>query len=437
MYHAIIADDEENALDELLYVIDWQKENVAIDAVAGDGEEAVKLIEKFRPDFILCDINMPKKSGIDVLRFLKSGGYPSLFIAVSAYSDFHYVRECLDNGAFTYLLKTVDREELLSVLARAKKQTDEIKHKKNDEQYKNALFALMSNNDCLQHLKDLGFQPTFPFFTLIKSRGNFLAETQRKKDVSSIVLPCGREYLLLLNHQKGYAAESSFGAVPCGISSSSPHLGRLYYEADCAFLSEKFFQTPLNRYRKTDPALIKLLSSKIAEARSTDDIAALLKNSLCGVNELCALYNLFTDSKKEDSLSYFDFGNQFDSLHDFARFLKNYDRSENVLDIEEVTERIHGYIALNYAQNISVNMLSEKFFVSPGYLNRSFKKKYGITINKFITDVRMNKAMELINSANNLTLLKISQMVGYSDFYYFSRVFKKNFERAPSFYKNQ
>lgn len=49
----------------------------------------------------------------------------------------------------------------------------------------------------------------------------------------------------------------------------------------------------------------------------------------------------------------------------------------------------------------------------------------------------MNKAMELINSANNLTLLKISQMVGYSDFYYFSRVFKKNFERAPSFYKNQ
>ncbi|MBS1400359.1 MAG: helix-turn-helix transcriptional regulator, partial [Clostridia bacterium] len=146
---------------------------------------------------------------------------------------------------------------------------------------------------------------------------------------------------------------------------------------------------------------------------------------------------LFTDSKKEDSLSYFDFGNQFDSLDDFARFLKNYDRSENVLDIEEVTERIHGYIALNYAQNISVNMLSEKFFVSPGYLNRSFKKKYGITINKFITDVRMNKAMELINSANNLTLLKISQMVGYSDFYYFSRVFKKNFERAPSFYKNQ
>ena len=49
MYHAIIADDEGNALDELLYVIDWQKENVAIDGTASDGEEAVKLIEKFRP----------------------------------------------------------------------------------------------------------------------------------------------------------------------------------------------------------------------------------------------------------------------------------------------------------------------------------------------------------------------------------------------------
>ena len=45
MYHAIIADDEGNALDELLYVIDWQKENVAIDGTASDGEEAVKLID--------------------------------------------------------------------------------------------------------------------------------------------------------------------------------------------------------------------------------------------------------------------------------------------------------------------------------------------------------------------------------------------------------
>ena len=55
MYHAIIADDEGNALDELLYVIDWQKENVAIDGTASDGEEAVKLIEKFRPVAFLIE----------------------------------------------------------------------------------------------------------------------------------------------------------------------------------------------------------------------------------------------------------------------------------------------------------------------------------------------------------------------------------------------
>ena len=84
--------------------------------------------------------------------------------------------------------------------------------------------------------------------------------------------------------------------------------------------------------------------------------------------------------------------------------------------------------------DLSISSLSKQFFISSSYLNKIFKKTYGVTINKYLTDIRMNKALELIKANNNLTMMKISQLVGYSDFYYFSRVFKKTFNVAPSYY---
>ena len=436
MYHIIIADDEKNALDELRYLIDWSNYDITIDAVAGDGEEAILLIEKFNPDMIFCDINMPKKNGMAVLDYINQSKCNTLFIAISAYSDFIYAQNCINNGGFSYLLKTIDKDELLAVIEKAKKITDTKKEQALIENYRNTLFSLMSNNDCLTHLKNLGISSFRPFFTAIKTKLPFAAHIENFKHYSNVFIPFANSTLIIVNHEENIDLEKiCIEFIPCGISSKKTNFNQLYYEADCAYVSTDFFNRDVIYYKKSQSDFTKDMLDKILVAQSINEVFDLLNTQFQSINQLCALYNMFLADNTSD-LYYFEFLNEFKSLRRFSDFLFNFHETKLYPETTETIEPIHAYITQHYNEELSLQSLCKIFFISPSHLNKLFKKKYGMPVNKFITATRMNKALELIKGNNNLTLLAISQMVGYSDFYYFSRVFKKTFNIAPSLYKN-
>jgi DNA-binding NarL/FixJ family response regulator len=85
---------------------------VLVVAEAGDGHEALRLIEHERPDIILLDITMPRLSGIEVaVRAAKQ--FPHMrIIMLSMHADEEYVWEALHAGAFGYLVKDADISEL-------------------------------------------------------------------------------------------------------------------------------------------------------------------------------------------------------------------------------------------------------------------------------------------------------------------------------------
>ncbi|NLX69548.1 MAG: helix-turn-helix transcriptional regulator, partial [Clostridiales bacterium] len=69
------------------------------------------------------------------------------------------------------------------------------------------------------------------------------------------------------------------------------------------------------------------------------------------------------------------------------------------------------------------------------YLSRVFKKQTGYNLMFYISKRRIEKAVELINQGN-LSLTEISQFVGYDDYTYFYRVFKKVKNKSPSEYRD-
>jgi len=75
---------------------------------AGDGEEAVRLIEDLRPDVAIVDIAMPKLNGIEVTRRIKPNCPSTAVLILSAYDNDEYVFALLEAGAAGYLLKDVD-----------------------------------------------------------------------------------------------------------------------------------------------------------------------------------------------------------------------------------------------------------------------------------------------------------------------------------------
>ena len=111
----LIVDDEPEARD-LLSMLLSMLAGVKVIAEAEGVDESYELIVSQRPDLVLLDIQMPVKSGFDLVRMVHENHLEAGFIFVTAYDE--YAIEAIRVSAFDYLLKPVDRDELLDSIER-------------------------------------------------------------------------------------------------------------------------------------------------------------------------------------------------------------------------------------------------------------------------------------------------------------------------------
>ena len=83
------------------------------------------------------------------------------------------------------------------------------------------------------------------------------------------------------------------------------------------------------------------------------------------------------------------------------------------------------YIHKNYANNDTIADLSYHLGYSESYLYKRFKEEIGITINQYKTKYRILKALKYMETKPNFKIYEIADAVGFSDYNYFNRVFKK------------
>jgi YesN/AraC family two-component response regulator len=93
------------------------------------------------------------------------------------------------------------------------------------------------------------------------------------------------------------------------------------------------------------------------------------------------------------------------------------------------------YMQENYAKNISLNDIAERFYVNPFYFSQLFKKKTGTTYQKYLTELRMKRAEVLLRDTD-LKVYEICEQVGYTDTNYFSKLFERSTGRKPSAFRN-
>lgn len=99
--------------------------------------------------------------------------------------------------------------------------------------------------------------------------------------------------------------------------------------------------------------------------------------------------------------------------------------------VEQAVEYVHEHYG---EQNLSVETICRSLGVSNAYFSTLFKKETGKTFINFLTDCRMEKAVELLLERDEKTYM-VAEKVGYSDPNYFSYVFKRKFGVSPSKYK--
>lgn len=100
-------------------------------------------------------------------------------------------------------------------------------------------------------------------------------------------------------------------------------------------------------------------------------------------------------------------------IHDIARYLENH-----------------------YAEDISLQDMAARFFLSREYISRRFKQEFSVNISDFLASVRIEKAKLLLLNPQ-LRISQVAEMVGYQDEKYFSKVFKKQEGRTPNEYRKE
>jgi len=106
----VIADDLPEMLDAIQKEL---KTHCQVVARAADGVELVDYVCKHKPELLITDISMPRMTGIDALRRLRSMGIKTPAVIVTVHEDEELVRACREQGALGFVLKSRLAEELL------------------------------------------------------------------------------------------------------------------------------------------------------------------------------------------------------------------------------------------------------------------------------------------------------------------------------------
>jgi len=115
MIRVLICDDQD-VVREGLRVILGTTRDIQVAGVPSNGAEAVELVEKFQPDLVLMDLNMPGMNGIQATRVIRTK-FPSVkVLALTTYDADEWVFDAVRAGASGYLLKDTPRANLIKAI---------------------------------------------------------------------------------------------------------------------------------------------------------------------------------------------------------------------------------------------------------------------------------------------------------------------------------
>lgn len=528
MYRIMIADDESIAVDALNYIINRHFEGQCETESARTGRQVIELVDSFRPDIVLMDIQMPGINGIEAMREIRRSHPSILFIVVSAYVKFDYAKDAIEIGVQDYLNKPVDREKLVRALEQAMKRVDEVRARRSSDLENREkmeivtpmiessfLYALIHQSrgreelDCFRTL--LSMQEEAGYVMSLEAED--FSEKERGKDGMNAGLRIQKDYGvikdILKQHFQCYVSglmgnrilmlvpaaslEEEYpmriqiiekaGAmlrelsrichtefrIGIGAVHGMDSLQESYHESMRALLHNRLdavvhisdlpsFVIHAGDYPlETERALFKQIAagnqSRVVReircfyewmmehysANGTDVrlkvLELVLRAELTGYENGGMLYRFTRRSEyMETVMGIKDYQQLYEWLEgrviEVCRSVTE-NREENTADL---VKQAQAYIEKNYAKEIMLDELSKDLGISSYYFSKLFKKKTGINFIEYVTNIRMEKAKELLLHSDK-SMKEICREVGYTDANYFSRTFRKNVGVSPTEFK--
>lgn len=120
----LLVDDERPVIEALLTAINWEELGFDQTAAAYDADEAQNILEQGGVGVMLCDIEMPGSSGLELLQWTRAHRPDTVSILFTCHADFRYAQRAVALGAFDYLLKPVAMDAVRETVSRAAAEWD-------------------------------------------------------------------------------------------------------------------------------------------------------------------------------------------------------------------------------------------------------------------------------------------------------------------------
>ncbi len=411
MYKTIIVDDEQYSYEYLEECINDMSEDFEVVGTFRNGAEAWRFINEERVDVVITDIKMPVMSGLELIKLIYENNLDISVIIISGYEDFEYARQAIKYNVFYYLLKAIDLDDFFDVLSRLKQQLD----KKYDNQ------SAAGETDCeLERFFARGLTGSFESIAEMKTD---YARLGLKIDFEEVIC-CIYEiqieqYDVLLSEKWKYGKDSFEKAIAHVIES-------IFEEED----ETVFIFSIMNSVIQ---CMVLKDSDKDCSDYVTNNIKKLLdigvsvncKGTPVRIKEmrnLCEMVN--DDILKKMRVSYPENVSGCEFKNADALFEDDEDEigAYSGNDVEKAIAAAKEYMDRNYSKDISRYDIAECTYFAPKYFGKIFKRKTGKTIADYLMEIRMTKAIELLDT--DMKIQDIAVAVGMTNMRTFQRMFK-------------
>lgn len=492
----LIVDDEIVIRTGMANVLPWEEHGYDILEPAASGEEALERIKKERPDIIISDIKMQGMTGLELIDKINDLHYPKEVIVLSGFDEFDFVQEAIKQNVSDYLLKSSSPEEILQSVDKARDRLNEtrrfleLEKSKHEDHIDSTLQRLLYQPITEEKLQQLQEQEPklqgASFQLLIINRvvsnkrfleamemwnsylyGRWLIHSGKTLIVVKRNPNLSDQYLL----QMAAKQVSDIFTEPVYVSKVFTHLNELssaYAETKALFFYKWLLPdlmmiqakdikgregiSHLERYKEHEGELLEYI-------RYGDEVG--LETWIRKFVTWAFAHPMATPKSIEDYIQnlffgvvrYLDqMGNKPDKKVDIPTLdqylsqpvktltklfwsltvnMKNSEKGAKKYVLEATR-----YIETHLSESITLQDVAGHVHVHPNYLSEIIRNITGKSYLELLTEKRMERAANILNHSNK-QIGEISQLVGYNDRRYFTKVFKRYYNMTPTEYRNK
>ena len=450
MYQVLLVDDEYMILNGLKKIIDWKSLGFQIVAKAENAKEGLSVLEQQRIDLVVTDVTMPEINGLEFIEAAQKEHHNFEFMILSGYQEFDYLKGGMQLGAVNYLMKPVNKFELIESLKKIKTRLDQQNEQKNQQEiYQELLFSQWLNEEL-----DEASEEEIIGQISEKQRRIVLIQLSRIHD--PLINTWLKEHQQIFYYQRNYGDRilitllleaDEVDGFCCFVQENIPDQEWLISIGEETDSLDKIPETFQQEQTIDFSSFRRVLQNKRlddAQKMITDffeqfQLAAMMPEDIRYSSFLLfmEIQRELIDLEDEEYLQGIEKIHQAKTVQELHQlllsFVQKHQRQKKYSgNVEKVIEILHQH----YQEPLTLKEVSESLHLNVMYLGQLFKKETKKSFSAYLNHLRMEKAKQLLLHSNQ-NVNEIASEIGYNNTTYFSKLFKKIVGRSPKEYREK